>query len=94
MAGRDLNGFTIAAQGDSTGCVHRDGKLAGHPEGVHPSSKSQKKLGAFPSYLAPHGMLGEKPQRAAALQTNRVVPLEWRRLWSGVAHHRFGGIPG
>jgi len=37
---------------------------------------------------------GKKRQRAAALQIHRGGPLEWRRLWSAVALHRFWGIPG
>jgi len=48
--------------------------------------------GISPSYRCWMGCWGGKRQRAAALQIKRVVPLEWRRLWSAVALHRFRGI--
>ncbi len=31
---------------------------------------------------------------AAALQINRIAPLEWRRFWTPAALHRFRAIPG
>jgi len=38
------------------------------------------------------GCWGEKRQRAAALQINSLVRLDWRCLWSAVVLRRFWGI--
>jgi hypothetical protein len=52
----------------------------------YPTGALAAMQGANIRVAVPHGMLGRKRQRAAALQN--------AALWSGGALHRFWGIPG